>query len=938
MKKGTSRFLENERLRFYLLYTVIFCLFSILLYSPFLITEKSFIWQTDGLVQHFNSFVYLGTWGREILKNLFFQHQLIIPMWEFGIGYGADIFTTLQYYVLGDPLALFSVVTPSAYAEEMYCLLILFRLYLSGVAFCAFCRKMGCGRAASLCGAFAYAFCCFAIYAAVRHPYFASPMIYLPLILLGAEKILHKEPPTFYIIMIFIATMSNFYFFYMLAILTVIYVTFRFFSLYQEQIFRNVIRLLAKFVGYSLIGVLMACVLFFPVCMAFLSDTRAVNDYTFDFLYSRSYYESFLGSFVTDFSPGSWSIFGVAPVVFLGTLGLFMEKGKYRWIKNIFLLLTLFLLIPYVGYIFNGFGYVSNRWVFGYAFISCFMFTLALPGLLFLSKKKKAILGIISIVYCLLCLFLERSRQESTMAACMVLMVSLVILWSTDFFPTITWKRFRISSRRLAQSSVFIMVLLGIFVNGTYRYSIAEENYISQFRDRNTTIDLLQHQRANVTDLIDDTNFYRFDQTSTGVSAERNFLLSDRISSTTGYWSLQNALIPDYLGLNSAYPEQSYVFTGLLSRSLLEPFASASYFICDDYQESYVPYGYEYVGSKTTYDGNRVLLYHSDNALPLGYTCDSWLSRAEYNALSIPQRQQAMLYGAVIEEEGQAAVSHLANAQPEYRDVQLPYSIETDDNIEISGNTITVKNYSSKMTLNFDCPVATELYVQFTGLHFESHSKYDFLTEEEYAEMNGYDHKVMERSLRYWQEAESTALTAVCANVTAAARHYTDRSIYTDSRTDYLLNLNYSDKERTSLTLTFENPGIYTFDELSIISQPVDMLEECTDAMKEDVLEQVEISTNRITGSISLEKDKLLCLSIPYSKGWKLYVDGKETELLQTNVMYMSAPLTAGDHQIELRYTTPNLKLGLLLSGVGFAAFIVMLVVIAVRRKRTAHR
>lgn len=107
----------------------------------------------------------------------------------------------------------FSVVTPSAYAEEMYCLLILFRLYLAGIAFCAFCRKMECGRAASLCGAFAYAFCSFSIYAAVRHPYFASPMIYLPLILLGAEKILRKEKPMFYVAMIFVAAISNFYFF-----------------------------------------------------------------------------------------------------------------------------------------------------------------------------------------------------------------------------------------------------------------------------------------------------------------------------------------------------------------------------------------------------------------------------------------------------------------------------------------------------------------------------------------------------------------------------------------------------------------------------------------------------------------------------------------------------------------------------------------------------
>ncbi len=931
------RLMKNERVRFYFLYTLIFCIFSLLLYSPFLIAGKAFIWEPDGSTQHFNAFVYLGTWGREILRNLIFEHQLVIPMWEFGIGYGADVFNTLQYYVLGDPIALFSIITPSSYAELMYCLLIVFRLYLAGIAFCAFCRKMGCGRVASLCGAFSYAFCCFALFAATRHPYFASPMIYLPLILLGAEKILRKERPIFYTVMIFIAAISNFYFFYMLVILTVLYVAFRFFSLYREQIWKNLGILLAKFTGYSVLGVLMACFLFLPICLTYLSDARSSSDYAFTLFYSRSYYESFLSAFTTGFSPGLWSFLGITPIAFLGVLGLFLEKGKYRWLKNLYLLLTVFLLLPIAGYVFNGFGYVSNRWVFGYAFISSFMFTLAIPSLLALSKKKKAVLAVMAILYCLLCLFLEKSRREETMASCMLLMVSLVIFLGADSFPNWNWKKLRASSRRLAQTAVFALVLVGILFNGIYRYSMSEGNYLTEFVNRGTGIDILENQRSRTTALIKDDEFYRLDQTTNGTSMERNFLISSGLSSTTAYWSLQNSFMVEYLYLNSAYPNQNFILRGLSSRSLLAPFACASYFVCDEGQEKYVPYGYEYVGSKKTFQDNVVKLYHTDNSLPLGYTCDSWLSREEYDALSMTQRQQAMLYGAVIEEEGQSAVSHLAQAQPEYRDVSLPYSVKAGENVEISGNTLTVKKASSKITLDFSCPASNELYVQFSGLEFESHSKYDYLTEEESEKMSAYDRRAMERSLRYWQEADTAIITAQCSKVSASVRRYTTQNIYSHGRKDYLLNLNYSDKERNTLTITFDQPGVYTFDELSVISQPVDMLEECTDAMKEDVLENVEISTNRITGNISLEKDKLLCLSIPYSKGWTLYVDGKETELLQTNVMYMGVPLTAGEHQIELRYTTPYLKTGLVLSAFGFVIFIAMLIVFKIRKNRAVH-
>lgn len=47
------------------------------------------------------------------------------------------------------------------------------------------------------------------------------------------------------------------------------------------------------------------------------------------------------------------------------------------------------------------------------------------------------------------------------------------------------------------------------------------------------------------------------------------------------------------------------------------------------------------------------------------------------------------------------------------------------------------------------------------------------------------------------------------------------------------------------------------------------------------------MDTNTIQGNINLKKDKILCLAVPYSKGWKATVDGKEQELLQANTMYM---------------------------------------------------
>lgn len=65
--------------------------------------------------------------------------------------------------------------------------------------------------------------------------------------------------------------------------------------------------------------------------------------------------------------------------------------------------------------------------------------------------------------------------------------------------------------------------------------------------------------------------------------------------------------------------------------------------------------------------------------------------------------------------------------------------------------------------------------------------------------------------------------------------------------------------------------------------------------------------------------------SIPYSKGWKAYVDGKAQPVFKTNKMYMSINVKKGSHSIDLTYCTPGLKIGLLFSIIGFIIFLVIL-------------
>jgi uncharacterized membrane protein YfhO len=84
--------------------------------------------------------------------------------------------------------------------------------------------------------------------------------------------------------------------------------------------------------------------------------------------------------------------------------------------------------------------------------------------------------------------------------------------------------------------------------------------------------------------------------------------------------------------------------------------------------------------------------------------------------------------------------------------------------------------------------------------------------------------------------------------------------------------------------------------------------------LTEECLENIHFETNKIEGDIEVEKDKYLCISIPYSKGWSCYVDGEKTKILKGNIMYMVVPLKGGVHHIELRYVPEGMRLGIVIS------------------------
>lgn len=73
-------------------------------------------------------------------------------------------------------------------------------------------------------------------------------------------------------------------------------------------------------------------------------------------------------------------------------------------------------------------------------------------------------------------------------------------------------------------------------------------------------------------------------------------------------------------------------------------------------------------------------------------------------------------------------------------------------------------------------------------------------------------------------------------------------------------------------------------------------------------------SDSCVAGTLNAENSGYLFLPIPYEKGWTAQVDGIETEILQTDVGFVSIPVGAGEHSFTFTYQVRYMQEGAFVS------------------------
>ena len=886
---------------FYLLYTIAFAGIALFLYMRFYLNGKSLIWSHDGVPQHLNSLAYYGRYLRKILHTLFIEHKLSIPMWDLNIGYGSDILTTLHYYVIGDPLTLLSVFFKSSQTEFLYEFLIFLRIYLAGIAFSRYAFYHKNSKQAVFMGSMIYVFAGWTIYAAMKHPYFSNPMIYLPFILMGIDKIYKKEKPYIFIWSVALAGLSNFYFFYMLGIFMVLYAAVRYFEQFEDRSLKNIGRWLGTFFVYSIIAVLIAAVILLPVILPVLGTDRFKAQNYVPLLYDKVYYEKYLGCLIGE-NMIQWGVAGFTAVSMTGVFVLFSKRKKYTALKVGFVLLNAFLLLPYAGHVLNGFSYVSNRWIWAYGMLIAYILVQAYPELFTLGIREKRRIFVMLLIYGVLALFSESARTERNIMALMMLVLAV--------FTVVSYGNVFTQGKYLCGMIVAVLVT-SILLNVSYQYSY-EKDYLSEFEEKDQALEKLQSGPDKAIRSMDDSAVTRYDQYKTGSYVNTAMYMGT--NSTSYYFSVANGNISrffDEMYLNTPW---DYHYSSLDGRSILDRLASVKYFAIKKSGYGYLPYGYDSEAAVT----KKYRIYEDEDSLPLGYTYDSWIPRENYEKLSVTEKQQALLQGAVLED------SSLSETDLIFDDKKADFTLEAGKGCKIKDGKIIVAKEGATVQIGYQGEPEAEVYLVAKNLDFNAYSPRAVVSDKKWDSMTEYEKNTVryeDNNWRYWKESKESAVDVSLGSVDKTIRIFTDKYNGYSGRHNFLLNMGYKNYSAGTMTLTFSMPGEYTFDDLYVVCQPMSSVEEQTEELGKEALQNIKMETNCIRGDITTTSDKILVFSIPYSAGFTAYVDGEKTELVKANSMYMGLELKKGRHTITLRYCTPYIVPGMILTVIGLILF-----------------
>lgn len=862
---------------FIVIYTVLFACLALWLDSIFAAAGRTFIWKVDGLSQHIVALKYI----RNALITFFTTGKF--AMVDYTIGQGFDVIGTLNYYGLGDPVTLLTVLFPETSLERMYEVLIFVRMYLSGIGVAYLCKTLGKTKLSTVIPAsLLYAFCAFSLIGGIRHPMFFCGIMYLPLLIAGVEKVIRDKKIGTLVIVVALSFSSNYYFMYMNTIIAAVYFFIRQIGTYRSDGVKKFFLRVGKIVLSYIWGIGLSAVILFPAVYAFLSNARTGAELAQPpALYNGEYYRSLLESLAVPYTAfNNWAVPGI------GILGVFaLSVLIARWKKTDrklllgFAALFLMMVFPYVGKIMNGFSYSTMRFSYAMALLLVVMFVYAVDALKEVKIVNMCFAGLILVGTCGYLIYSGGKQYKTEM------FYVTAILGFVCIGVIVSYLVFR--QNKYAKYILYILSLTA-FVNIAFNCHALfdkEQNFRCwDYVQRGYLKGDMGPRSARMMKAVGDNSFYRIERERD----IKNKSMFFGFHQTCFYWSVVPKGMTD-LFVSTCISDyyKTYVMKSLERRTGLLSLASVKYYV--NYEQD-APFGFYNIREKKI-DGKKVYLYENACYLPLGVTYSSFMTREQYNKLNPVEREQALLTSAVVEEKVEGIEK---NNKIEGVKV-TPISVREQKKIKVSEVKMKSRR-GAVITYQFDGEPDSQTYIVFKNIRSKDSD--------------------VDKTSALYKGKYGTGHMRVIGDY-AGSYFHKDGSV---------LNLGYSKESQKEFKLKFKRKRRYTFDGAYAVSVPISKYLDNIKNLKKNTLENVKMKNNLITGTIQADKDEILQISVPYSTGYTVYVDGKKTDSFSSSVAYLGVKIEKGNHTVRVEYTSPFIVLGFVVTLISLLLFVAYII------------
>lgn len=530
-----------------------------------------------------------------------------------------------------------------------------------------------------------------------------------------------------------------------------------------------------------------------------------------------------------------------------------------KTLKVLLLASLIVMSFPFFGSLFNGMTYIVNR----YEFFLCFLATycaVACYDNLSCNKKDAIICFVMLIVYTIIAV-LNNNGERNTY----LLFFGIGILALLGFVF--------IKNNKIKNYIYLLTALCSIMFVIVYKYLPNYWNYAATHGRDITHLTNIHNEEPSVFKQIDDDTFYRY----SGNSLPDNVSINGSKSSTGYYWSVANNSIAEFRTYNGFHDETNFYFNNYDGDYILNTLAGVKYYFAKE--EETIPYGYRLY---KTYDDNN--LYINNKSLPLFYGYDYCISLEDYTNTNVLQRKELITQAVVTDCETSKDYKFNSDVN------KIESKVSNSEGILLDNRTIETSIDNSQINLAYNSKIAGEYY---------------FVIEDVYSD------KELYISVKNKHDVSKTFIVKI------------KNSHAYDGRHSFVINLGYYDEIEDVVTLTIPSVSEMTYRNFGIYCLPLNNSIHNLENLNCIEIDNLEINTNNVKAKVKSSQDKYLCISIPNYDGWIAYLDGKKVELHKYNIMYMGLPISKGEHNIELKYSTPLLKEGSIVSLISVISFVI---------------